>query len=129
MILMVDNTPTELAKVIEYLHRRGIIGPNADKNHRVDIGMELAVLAYASKWDVDDFMINACNGKDHGFDARHYLFSNLEEICQEEHLQVANKVNARIFKFSGDFTLPKSYIPEDEEYAEQDYTGQYIPEP
>ena len=128
MILMVDNTPTELAKVIEFLHRRGVIGPNADKNSHVNVGMELAQLAYGSKWDVDDFMME-CGGKDYGFDVRQYLFSNIDEICQEEHLQVANKVNARIFNFPGDFTIPKSYIPEVEEYAEQDYTGQYIPEP
>lgn len=126
---MSDNEPTQLAKVIEYLHRRGVIGENRVDDHGCELEFELPDLAYHFKWDIDKYFENYKDYfKDYGFDAKDYLISNIDELSSAMHLQAANKMNDHIFNFSGDFTLPESYIA-DYGYDREDPSGEYVYKP
>lgn len=113
------DRPTELGVIIEYLHRRGIMGPNRVEGLKFDLSWELPVLAYDYQYDIDK-MFRYHKWQDYGFDVESYLFFNAVEIHDSEDLQQVNRINDYIFHFPGDFTWREKNFGSKEEFLNQD---------
>jgi len=101
---MSNNKSTQLAKIIEFLHRRGYANGKEDPSMLV---IELAQLAWDCNWDVDKFMEEVSIGNpdfvDYGFNKRSYLKSITTEIFNEADEAYLNELNSKLFNFQGGF--------------------------
>ncbi len=101
---MSDNKPTQLAKIIEFIHRRGYA--NGKENPSM-LAIELVQLTWDCDWDVDKFMEDVSMDNpdfvDYGFNKRAFLKSVTTEIFSETDEAHLHTLNETLFSFSGEF--------------------------